>query len=387
MRPRRRVARGAQYAHPAPGRETPVPRGAGGSHNAPMAPPPRFDLRRDDPAAAREAAAAALERGELVVVPTETVYGLAGREDRPAAHERLEAVKPGRDRPYSLAVASPEMLADRLAPLPRLARRIADRWWPGPVTQLLPLRGGGLVGVRVPGHAWTRELIEHVGVPLLLPSANRPGEPAPRDAASIDPAVIERAAVVVDGGHAALGEASTVLEPRTWVLRLAREGVIGRNDLARQIRPRVLIACSGNTCRSPIAQHLLARELERASAGEWLLPLIESAGLQAMPGLPATDLAIEALAERGLDLSGHVTRPVDEPLLGQVDLAFGLTRRHVEQLRLRAGDRPLQVELFDPEGRDVEDPFGGTPAEYRSVTAALERIARERARLLMEDRT
>jgi len=349
--------------------------------------PQRFDLRRDDPAEARGAAAAALERGELVVVPTETVYGLAGREDRPAARERLEAVKPGRDRPYSLAVASPEMLAERLAPLPRLARRIADRWWPGPVTQLLPQRDGSLLGVRVPGHAWTRELIALVGAPLLLPSANRPGEPAPRDADSIDPAVIERAAVVVDAGRTALGEASTVLEPRAWVLRVAREGVIGRHDLARQIRPRVLIACSGNTCRSPLAQHLLARELERAAAGEWLVPVIESAGLQAMPGLPATDLAIESLAEHGLDLAGHVTRPVDEALLGRVDLAFGLTHRHVEQLLHRARERAIPVELFDPEGRDVEDPFGGTAAEYRSVTAALERIARERARLLMEDRS
>ena len=360
--------------------------GRGGSHNAPM-PPQRFDLRRDDPAAAREAAAAALERGELVVLPTETVYGLAGREDRPAARERLDALKTGRDRPYSLAVASPEMLGERLAPLPQLARWIADRWWPGPVTQLLPQRDGPLLGVRVPGHAWTRELIELGGAPLLLPSANRPGESAPRDAESIDPGVLEQAAVVVDGGRAALGEASTVVEPRTWVLRVSREGVISRQDLDRQVRPRVLVVCSGNTCRSPIAQRLLARELERAGGPDWLVPAVESAGLQAVPGLPATDHAIDALAQRGLDLSGHVTRPVDDALLDRVDLALVMTRRHAELLARRAGGRPLRIELFDPAGHDVEDPFGGTAAEYRSVTAALERMARERARLLMEDRT
>jgi len=357
------------------------------SHNGPMPPPQRFDLSRDDPSAARDAAAAALERGELVVLPTETVYGLAAREDRPAALRRLEVVKHGRLQPYSLAVASPEMLADRLAPLPRLARRIADRWWPGPVTQLLPTRDGPLVGVRVPGHAWTRELIAQVGVPLLLPSANPPGETAPRDAGGIDRAVLEQAAVVVDGGHTALGEASTVLEPRAWVLRVAREGVIGRGDLERQILPRILIVCSGNTCRSPIAQKLLERELRRAAGEEWMVPVVESAGLQAMPGLPATELSIEALAARGLDLSGHRTRPVDRALLERTDLALGMTIRHVELLRDRTAGRPLPVELFDPAGHDVEDPFGGTAAEYRSVTVALERMAQERARQLLETST
>lgn len=349
-----------------------------------MSRPQHFDLSRDDPAAARSAAAAALERGELVVLPTETVYGLAARDDRPAARQRLADVKAGRAQPYSLAVASPEMLADRLAPLPMLARRIAHRWWPGPITQLLPHRDGGLVGVRVPGQAWTRELIALVGVPLLLPSANRPGEPPPIDARQIDPAVLEHVAVVVDGGRAALGESSTVLEPRTWALRIVREGVIGRDDLRRQILPRVLVVCSGNTCRSPIAERLLRRELQRVGGEAWMLPAVMSAGLHAMPGQPATDKSIEALAERGLDLSDHSTSRVDPALLERVDLVLGMTQRHVEQLRGVAAGRALRIELFDPAGRDVEDPFGGSVAEYRSVTAALERMARERAHLLLE---
>jgi len=364
-----------------------VSRTVGGPHNAAMPRPTVFDLRRDDPAAARAAAAAALARGQLVVLPTETVYGLAAREDRPEALRRLEALKPGRSGPYSLAVASAEMLADSLATMPRLAVRIAGRWWPGPVTQLLPQRDGSLVGVRVPGQAWTRELIAAVGVPLLLPSANRTGQPAPRDVAEIDPAVVDQAAVVIDGGRSALGEASTVLEARSWVLRLAREGVIGRDDLSRQVMPRVLVVCSGNTCRSPLAERLLARELRRSAGPEWLLPTVESAGLAAEPGHPATDLAIAALAERGLDLSDHLTRAVDRALLDRVDLALCMTRRHLDSLRRQAGERAPRMGLFDPEGHDVEDPFGGTSDEYRGVARALEDMARKQAHQLLEDRT
>jgi len=82
-----------------------------------------------------------------------------------------------------------------------------------------------------------------------------------------------------------------------------------------------------------------------------MVPATESAGLQAASGLPATEKSIEALAERGLDLSDHVTRSVEPALLERIDLALGMTRRHVELLAALAAGRPLRVELFDPAGR------------------------------------
>jgi L-threonylcarbamoyladenylate synthase len=221
----------------------------------------------DDPARARDAALAALERGELVVVPTETVYGLAGREDRAAALARLDAVKPGRNRPYSLAVASADMLAGRLAPWPRGARRIAARWWPGPVTQLLPDRSGELLGVRVPGHPFTRELAQHAGAPLWLPSANAPGQPPPREVGDIEPAVLAAAAVVLDGGRAAgrdqhRGRAAAAVPAR------ARAGVVGPASCCAMPGSLVLVVCTGNTTqpdgRAPAASCAPASGLEPA---------------------------------------------------------------------------------------------------------------------------
>ena len=200
---------------------------------APMTTPRRIDLSREEPAAALAAAGEALARGELVIVPTETVYGIAAREDRPAALERLARLKAGRRQPYSVAVADPQVLSGRLARLPRSARRIAARWWPGPVTLVLPTLDGGTLGVRVPGHAFVRDLAGEAGAPLLLPSANLPGAPPPRTVAELVPELLEQVALVVDGGRTALGEASTVVRPARSCLHVLREGVVSRADLQR----------------------------------------------------------------------------------------------------------------------------------------------------------
>jgi len=350
--------------------------------------PLHFDLSRDDPAAAQEAAIAALARGELVVVPTETVYGLAAREDRPVGRKRLDALKAGRNRPYSLALAAGDVLRARLAPWPHSARRIAARWWPGPVTQLLPATDGTLLGLRVPGHAFTRALAGQTG-PLLLPSANLPDQPAPRGVEELSPEVLAAASVVVDGGRAALGEASTVVEPRPFCLRLVREGVVGREELLRYALPLVLVVCTGNTCRSPMAERLLRRALAQGAAHEPGLvpPQVLSAGLQAEKAGAPSDHAVAALAELGLDLSDHATRLLQHEPLARADLVLCMSLQHVAAVGELLAERPSpetpRVELFDPEGHDVVDPFGSDLARYRAVARMLERMARRRADQLL----
>ncbi|HTE06012.1 MAG TPA: Sua5/YciO/YrdC/YwlC family protein [Planctomycetota bacterium] len=347
-----------------------------------MTAPARFDLSRDDPRVASAAAAAALERGELVVVPTETVYGVAAREDRPAALARLARLKPGRHAPFSLAVASLEMVAGRLAPVPATAGPLMRRWWPGPLTLVLALRDGGSVGLRVPGHAWTRALLAEVGVPLLLPSANLPGAPPPVDAAAIDPAVLPHVAVVVDGGRAALGEASTLVAPLPAGLRVLREGVVSRTDLERHARPRVLVVCSGNTCRSPMGEQLLRRALEARVLEDpaLLAPRIASRGLHVGHASPAADEAVIALDELGLDLGGHEARALDPAELPGTCLVLCMTAGHraaVATAAALAGSPDTVVAAFDPSGEDIADPFGGPLGEYRVVARRLAQLARD----------
>ncbi len=352
--------------------------------------PTTFRLAADDPHAARAAAAAALDRGELVVVPTETVYGLAAREDRPEALARLAAVKPGRTQPYSLAVADPAQLASRLAPTPPASHRMAERWWPGPVTQVLRAREAGTLGVRVPGHEWTRALLADVGAAVVLPSANRPDAPPPRSLDAVDAEVLAAASVAVDDGRTALGDASTVVAPALDHLRVLREGVVSRADLERHALPIVLVVCSGNTCRSPMGAALLASAWEDASRDDPALmpPALGSRGAFTAQGRPASGPAMTVMRPRGLDLSSHSSRPISPSDLRHADLVLAMTRGHLAAIHdlletagttgpADAGHHPL-VELFDPGGSEIDDPFGGDDAVYEAVASALHAMARAR---------
>jgi protein-tyrosine phosphatase len=242
--------------------------------------------------------------------------------------------------------------------------------------------------VRVPGHPWTRELAAAAGAPLLLPSANQPGRPPPASVEELAPEVVDAAAVVVDGGRAALGQASTVVEPRAYAIRLLREGVVSRADLHAHAVPRVLVTCSGNSCRSPMAEHLLRAALAaRADGPDWLLPDVRSAGTQALPGQHASAHAVSVLGELGLDLSDHATRALTPERVAAVDLVLCMGSGHVEAVRRLIppdAPEPPAIELFDPAGSEVEDPFGGPVEDYRHVAGRLRRMADARAVAMLE---
>jgi protein-tyrosine phosphatase len=199
---------------------------------------------------------------------------------------------------------------------------------------------------------------------------------------------VDAAAVIVDGGRAALGEASTVVEPRAYAIRLLREGVVSRADLLAHAVPRVLVTCSGNSCRSPMGEHLLRAALAaRADGPDWLLPGVRSAGTHALPGQHASAHAVTALRDLGLDLSDHATRALTPELVASVDVVLCMGGGHVEAVRRLlppdASDAPV-IELFDPAGSEVEDPFGGPLEEYRHVAGRLRRMADARAAAMLE---
>ena len=187
-------------------------------------------------AAALRPAVDALAAGEVVAFPTDTLYGLAVDPRRPDAARRLFAVK---RRPAGLAVPLVAADAGQLERVVRrftpLARRMAHRWWPGPVSIVLdasptldPLLvdAAGTVALRVPAHPLARRLAESFDHPITATSANRSGEPPAADAASVAAALGGEVAFVVDGGPTAGGPPSTIVDARGDVPVLVREGVV-----------------------------------------------------------------------------------------------------------------------------------------------------------------
>ena len=179
-------------------------------------------------------AAARVRAGELVVIPTETVYGVAARADDPAALAKLYAAK-GRDEAKRIAYLAPGIGAVRAAGVrvDAAAERLAAAFWPGPLTLVLSNGRGGWDGFRVPDHpaalAWLRELDF---LPAVT-SANRSGEPAALTAADAWAALAPHVALVLDDGPVRGGRASTVAKVADGVVEILRAGPIGAEALAR----------------------------------------------------------------------------------------------------------------------------------------------------------
>ncbi len=203
-----------------------------------------------DQANALEKAAAALEQGAVIGVPTDTVYGLVCLYNDAAAIDRLFAAK---ERPSQKAL--PVLLGDaeQASAVVRSARQTAaqaliERYWPGPLTLVLPARnhlppaltaGGDTVGVRLPAHSFLRALARRVG-PLASSSANRSGEPPCSTAPAVLAQLGGRIPLLIDAGPAPLAQSSTVLDLSAPQPVLLREGPIGPQELAAAgIRPGV----------------------------------------------------------------------------------------------------------------------------------------------------
>ncbi len=338
---------------------------------------------------------ARLARGGLCALPTETVYGLAARAD---AAEALESLRRIKGRPAEVAftwhVAERGVLSSFEALRP-LARRLAERYWPGPLTLVLPGVPPGLelaaqkgwTGVRMPAHATCAGLLAACEFPVVMTSANRHGEAPLTRAEDVHAQFGAELELVVDGGPSRLGEASGVLALGPGRFQLLREGLLRIEDLRRTAGLRIAFVCTGNTCRSPMAEALAQRLLtERLQAGLPGGPSLSdfgfelfSMGVFAAHGAPASGGALEVMAERGLDLRGHRSRPALPEALLRCDRIYGLTEGHVEALRaqLPPGRHP-PLERLDPGGRDIADPVGGPRAAYQRSLAEIERALRAR---------
>ncbi len=200
-----------------------------------------------DPAApqrdAIEEAAKWILAGRIVALPTDTLYGLASDPFSAAAVDALFAAKgrPG-ERAIPLIAADREQVERVLGPLTPLARTLADRGWPGPLTLVVSaprslaaaVTGGtGTVGVRVPNHEVARAIARMAGRPVTATSANVSGAPATDDPDRVEAALGDRIEMLVDVGRTAGGPPSTVVDVTGAEPRLIRAGAVAWDEIQR----------------------------------------------------------------------------------------------------------------------------------------------------------
>ena len=188
-----------------------------------------------------EQAASMLRKGGLVAVPTETVYGIAASaEDGVAVQMIYDQKDRDYDKPVSVLVTGMDMVEKYCQNIPPVAYRLAEKYWPGPLTMILEDRevvpamvtaDTGTLGVRCPDHPLTLAIIEKAGVPLAAPSANPSGDEPAKTAQEVLDYFNRKIEGVVDGGPCAMGVASTILDLTEEEPKVLREGGIPAGEL------------------------------------------------------------------------------------------------------------------------------------------------------------
>jgi tRNA threonylcarbamoyl adenosine modification protein (Sua5/YciO/YrdC/YwlC family) len=324
-----------------------------------------------------------LESGQVLLLPTDTVYGLHALSRNAAAVDRIRKIKGLDDKRPFVNLYSSAVGLGKYVRLPEgdAKRRILDSW-PGSITWVLPAADGlprhivgedNTVGVRIPDNQLIRSVCAAMDDLVVSTSANRHGMPPASLRSDIDPAIVAEVDGVVYQVEPLPGQPSEV---KRWtpagpeILR-SRERNTGSGH-----RTKILIVCTGNICRSPMAEAMLRQKL-RLAGGENFV--VRSAGTSATVDHPPQLRALQAMENRGIDIRSHRSRPIKHELMDWADLVFVMTTDHLAEMHELYEESTQKVFLLsaypemDLEGiYGVEDPYGSDLAVYERVADAIE---------------
>ena len=361
----------------------------------------KLDAENIDEAAVKEAAQV-VDAGGLVAFPTETVYGIACR----ASNDSLAKLNQLKGRPadkyYTLHIANPSDLSRYVPTIGLRTKKLIKNVWPGPLTIVfelddrdIKLQKSGIppevfgnlyrdnsIGIRCPDNPIASKLLAQAASAVVAPSANVAGQPPAVDAGQVMNQFADKLEIILDGGPCKFSKNSTVVRLSKAGLSILRQGACSESQLLEMSQVTTLFVCTGNSCRSPMAEGLFRKYLaeklvctvDRLKENGYI---VTSAGTLGMVGFPASPEAVRACAAMGVDISGHRSRALSRQLIEQSDLIFVLAKVHRDAVLEMCPDAADRCVLLAGD-TDIPDPVGQSQAVYDECVERIDKAVRKR---------
>jgi L-threonylcarbamoyladenylate synthase len=321
-------------------------------------------------------AAHIIKSGGLVIIPTETVYGIAANMLNQKAVDRLyEIKKRPKDKQFSIHIARKEKVEDLARIIPVSAYKLMDKFWPGPLTLILKAIKGGSVGLRMPDNEIALKVIHEAHDPIICPSANLTDNPAPVD---FEEAIKDLDGLVdfaIDAGQTKLGLESSIVDLAGDQPAIVRIGAIKKEEIESAIsKKNILFICTGNSCRSVMAEALLKKMMQERKRDD---VEVSSAGIMMLAGLGASQGTKDVLAKEKIDVSRHLSRKVTREMVRKSDLILVMEKLHEDAILHLAPEVKNRVFLLKEFAKindshlDIPDPIGRSLDFYGKTLSAI----------------
>ena len=347
-------------------------------------------------------AAEVVDAGGLVAFPTETVYGIACRVDNRLLTKlsELKGREPGKR--YTLHISEKSDVHRYVPTIAIRAQKLIERAWPGPLTVVFELDAKDVerqrnslegevfenlykdnsIGIRCPDNIVASMLLGEVRNAVVAPSANVTGRPPAVDAEGVLAQFSGRIELLLDAGPCKYKKNSTVVKMGKKGVQILRQGVYSKEELEKMSQVSFLFVCTGNTCRSPMAEGIfrryLAKKLEcSVDQVEEIGYKVCSAGVMNMAGCPASTEAIAACSAKGIDIKAHKSRKLSEQLIEESDFIFAMCRMHLERVAALSSEAVSKCALLAG-NEEIADPIGQPQQVYNNCADLIEEAVKIR---------